>query len=297
MIGLKIYKILQTNKISKKLKGRIQFDLTEVTFNLCEDIVKSNTNQKYIPRKSTINAKYLDNFKPLLQFQMNNFSGLQTIRDDKSSETRVEIKKLLIKNIEHEMSQPVFQPLYASKQNDLKNKSNVIFFSRKDRYIKLETGSMWYVIDEFDFTIAPFSFHISKKQIKFIIDFFFNNTKNELEKDKKKEKEDNNNPIYFRQFKIDEIKCLLNFEYSPEASVFNVPMTKLKIRYFIKENKFYPLSNIVNRFVGHCKQELIKNFPNIISSFFVNKNYSDVQPQKKEEDEEAAKRKLLFGDK
>ena len=229
---------------------------------------------------------------------MKDFLGNQTIREDKSSETSIFISKLLIKNIEHEMSQPVFQPLYPSKSNDLKDKSSIITLITKDRYIKLETGSMWYVIDEFDFNISPFSFHISKKQIMFILDFFFNNRKNKWDEDKKKnEKKDENIPTYFRQFKIDDIKCLLNFEYSPEASVFNVPMTKLNIIYFVKNNKLYPFSNMANRFVGHCKQELIKNFPNILSSVFGNKNYSYNHPQKKEEDEEAAKRKLLFGDK
>ena len=294
----KIKALLPSNKISNKIKGDVKFELSEVTFNLCEDISKSEDKKKNNSENNNKNKNILANFKPLLQFQMKDFLGNQTIREDKSSETSIFISKLLIKNIEHEMSQPVFQPLYPSKSNDLKDKSSIITLITKDRYIKLETGSMWYVIDEFDFNISPFSFHISKKQIMFILDFFFNNRKNKWDEDKKKnEKKDENIPTYFRQFKIDDIKCLLNFEYSPEASVFNVPMTKLNIIYFVKNNKLYPFSNMANRFVGHCKQELIKNFPNILSSVFGNKNYSYNHPQKKEEDEEAAKRKLLFGDK
>ena len=132
----------------------------------------------------------------------------------------------------------------------------------------------------------------------FILDFFFNNRKNKWDEDKKKnEKKDENIPTYFRQFKIDDIKCLLNFEYSPEASVFNVPLTKLTVKDFLKYEKFYPFSVMINRFVGHCKQQLITNFPSILSSIFTNKNYSYEHQEKKEKNEEAAKRKLLFGDK
>ena len=164
---------------------------------------------------------------------------------------------------------------------------------------------MWYILDEFDFNINPFSIHISKKQIIFILDFFFHNDNNQWDEDKKKKegeekkkkKKEDDYPTYFRQFKIDEIKCFLNFEYSPEASVFNVPLTKLKMRDFLKYDKFYPMSVMINRFVGHCKKELIKNFGNILSSVFSNKNYSMEHPEKKEKDEDAAKRRLLFGDK
>ena len=106
------------------------------------------------------------------------------------------------------------------------------------------------------------------------------NTKEEEEK-KKKKKEDSY-PTYFRQFKIDEIKCYLNFEYSPEASVFNIPLTKLKMRDFLKYDKFYPLSVMMNRFVGHCKKELITNGGNILTSIFSNKNYTYEHPEKKE---------------
>ena len=242
---------------------------------------------------------------------MKNFIGDHTIRDDKSSETRLYILELLIKNVEYEMSQPVFQPLTNTNPKGLENRLNMLIFQKKDRYVKLETNSIWYVLDEFEFNITPFTFHISKKQIVFILDFFFHNNekilfdddrkkedkkkeKGEVEK-KEKKKEDEAYPMYFRQFKINEIRCLLNFEYA-EAHPLNVPMTKLKFHYFIKHDKFYPLSSMINRFVGHCKKELIKNFGNIISGLFSTKDYTYV-PEKKEKDEEAAKRKLLFGDK
>ena len=176
----------------------------------------------------------------------------------------------------------------------------MIFFKKKDRYIKLETNSLWYVLDEFEFNISPFAFHISRKQIKFILDFFFHKEKNLWDEDKKEKKEeqkkeDEVNPIYFKQFKINEILCLLNFEYA-EAHPLNVPMTKLKFHYFIKHDKFYPLSSMINRFLGHCKKELIRNTGNIFAGFFSTKDYT-YSPEKKEKDEEAAKRKLLFGDK
>ena len=248
----------------------------------------------------------IDCFKPLLQFQMKSFLGDHTIRDDKSSETRLDILKLSIKNVENEMGQYVFQPLVNSNAKGLENRLNMIFFKKKDRYIKLETNSLWYVLDEFEFNISPFAFHISKKQIVFILDFFFHNNEKSWDEDKKKEKkkedevkktkkEEEVYPMYFKQFKINEIRCLLNFEYA-DAHPLNVPMTKLKFHYFIKHDKFYPLGSMVNRFIGHCKKELIKNVGNIISGLFGTKDYT-YAPEKKEKDEEAAKRKLLFGDK
>ena len=300
----KIKNLLANNKISNKVKNRVIFILKEVTFNLCEDIDKLYEKKNKIYKKKKKNT-LLENFKPLLQFQMNEFNGDHTIRDDKSSETRVYVSQLLIKNVEHEMSQPVFQPLFNRNTKDLENRLNIITFMKKDRYIKLNTGSMWYVLDEFDLIISPFSFHISKKQIMFILDFFSLNVKNQWDDDKKKKEDEEKKkkkkedvfPTYFRQFKIDEIKCFLNFEYSPEASVFNVPLTKLTVKDFLKNEKFYPFSVMINRFVGHCKQQLITNFPSILSSIFTNKNYSYEHQEKKEKNEEAAKRKLLFGDK
>ena len=299
----KLKEILSKNKISEKKKNHVKFELKEVSFKLFEDIDKLNEKKKKITKLKNKSSSMYSNFNPLLEFQMNDFEGNHIIRDDKSSETHIWVSKLLIKNVEHEMSQPVFQQLFNPNHKDLENKLKIITFMKKDRYTKLETGSIWYILDEFDFNISPFSFHISKKQIIFILDFFFHNDKNEWDEDKKKkEGEDNKKkeeeyPTYFRQFKIDEIKCFLNFEYSPEASVFNVPLTKLKMRDFVKYDKFYTLGTMINRFVGHCKQELIKNFPNILSSIFSNKNYSYEHQENKEKDAEAAKRKLLFGDK
>jgi hypothetical protein len=238
---------------------------------------------------------------------MKNFIGYHIIRDDKSSDTRLDILELLIINVENEIVQPVFQPLVNSNAK-LKNKLNMIMFQKKDRYVKLEktSNSLWYVLDNFEFTISPFAFHISKKQIVFILDFFFHNNEKSIldeeeKKNKKKEEEEKKSkkeeayPIYFSKFKINDIRCLLNFEYA-DAHPLNVPMTKLKFHYFIKHDKFYPLGSMVNRFIGHCKKELIKNVGNIISGLFGTKDYT-YAPEKKEKDEEAAKRKLLFGDK
>ena len=241
----------------------------------------------------------IDCFKPLLKFEMNNFRGDHTIREDKSSETRFDILELLITNVENNKDQPVFQPLVNTAKN-MENRLNMVFFKKKDRYIKLQTKSLWYVLDEFEFIISPFAFHISRKQIKFILDFFFHKEKALWDEDKKKEKkepkkEEEVYPIYFKQFKINEILCLLNFEYA-EAHPLNVPMTKLKFHYFSKHDKFYPLSSMINRFLGHCKKELITNTGNIFAGFFSTKDYT-YSSEKKEKDEEASKRKLLFGDK
>ena len=301
LIKSMLKELVEKNKISTKDKNFIKFTLNEVTFNLCEDINKLDEKNKTTIKKKKKSSNILDNFKPLLQFQMNEFVGEHYINYDKSSKTKLFIAKLLIKNVEHEMSQPVFQPLFNPNQKDLENRLPIIAFRKLDRYIKLNTGSMWYVLDEFDFNISPFSFHISKKQISFIINFFFKNDDNyKWDEEDKKEEEKNKDKdagyIYFKHFKIDEIKCYLNFEYSPEASVFNVPLTKLAMNEFTKSEKFYPIRTMINRFVGHCKRQLLFNFPSIVTSLFGNKNSSN-ENGKKEKNKEAEKRKLLFGDK
>mgnify|MGYP006989007560 CR=1 FL=1 len=104
---------------------------------------------------------------------MEKFIGDHTIREDKSSETRLDIQQLKITNVENNNLQPVFQALTNSNSKGLENRLNMVFFKKKDRYVKLESNSLWYVLDEFEFNISPFAFHISKKQIVFILDFFF----------------------------------------------------------------------------------------------------------------------------
>ena len=310
----KIKTLLEKNTVSKKVTSHVKFNLNEVDFFLCEDKDKLDNNKKNknekVEKKKELTKDLNDRFKPLLEFQMKKFVGEHFIRDDKSSETTLQILKLSIKNAEHEMSPPVFDPLINSNPKGLENRLNMIFFRKRDRYIKLETNSLWYVLDYFEFTISPFSFHISKRQIVFIMNFFFHSNekslwdenkkkekkkKEEEEEGKKQKKEEEVYPMYFKQFKINEIRCLLDFEYA-EAHPLNVPMTKLKFHYFIKHDKFYPLGSMINRFLGHCKKELIKNFGNIISGLFSNKDYTYAN-EKKEVDEEAVKRKLLFGDK
>ena len=302
----KIKAHLEKDTLSNKVTGEVKFTLKKVQFELCED--KSDSENKN-EKKNTKKDKKGDNLNSLLKFEMEKFIGDHTIREDKSSETRLDIQQLKITNVENNNLQPVFQALTNSNSKGLENRLNMVFFKKKDRYVKLESNSLWYVLDEFEFNISPFAFHISKKQIVFILDFFFHSNektlwdedkkkekkKDEGEEKKEKKKEEEVYPMYFRQFKINEIRCLLNFEYA-EAHPLNVPMTKLKFHYFIKHDKFYPLGSMINRFVGHCKKELIKNFGNIISGLFSTKDYS-YAPEKKEKDEEAAKRKLLFGDK
>ena len=67
--------------------------------------------------------------------------------------------------------------------------------------------------------------------------------------------------------------------------------------YFLKYEKFYPFSSMIQRFVGHCKKELIKNVPNILSGMFSSKKYSYKNPEKEDDNEDKEKRKLLFGNK
>ena len=289
VLQIKIKKALESTKISDKLKSRINFTLNEVTFTLCEDVDTKNKKPISKSKKNSL----VDIFKPLLQFQMKKFTGHQEIRVDKSSVTNLEILQLDIKNVEHEMSQPVFQPEFDSKPKDLENKMNILGFKKRDRYVKLETNSLWYVLDEFEIIISPFAFKITKKQISFILNFFFHNDDKEKKKKKNEQKDEELIPWYFTQFKINDIKCLLNFEYA-EAHPLNVPTTRLKFNTFIKNEKFYPLKAMISRFLGHCKKELLQNTPNIISGVFSKKDCSSTS---QDVDEEALKRKLLFGDK
>ena len=366
----KIRNLIPTNADNSKTIREIIFKLDEVSFDLSKD------NEK------------------LLQFIMKKFEGNQHIHEDKSSHTQIIIFKLLVNNIENDIEIPVLLPLVNPNPKGLEDKINMITLTKNDRYVSLESKSLWYVLEYLEFSLRPFAFSISKKQIVFILDFFFSNDKdswdNNIEKEKeiteeeekeikvdnlvkeednlsknnskiensieesgesskaissklqsknekvadvsekegesskikeiekssmekkivvnkeneKKKKEDEDKgderfPMYFKQFKINDVICLLKFEYA-EAHPFNIPRTKLKFQHFEKHEKFYPLSSMINRLVGHCKKELIKNLGNIISGLFGGNDNTYVtrnKQQDKIEKKEAMKRKLLFGDK
>ena len=106
--------------------------------------------------------------------------------------------------------------------------------------------------------------------------------------------------MYFKQFRINETLCILKFEYG-EAHPFNIPRTKLKFQPFEKHDKFYTLRSMIDRFVGFCKKELIKNLGNIITGLFGGGVEDDFFGENKKEDKvdkkEAIKRRLLLGDK
>jgi hypothetical protein len=127
----------------------------------------------------------------------------------------------------------------------------------------------------------------------FILNFFFG-LKNE--NDEKKEKVDEKElPIYFKHFQINKTEILLNFEYG-EGHPLNIPRTKLKFGKFDKQEKFYPMGIMIDRFISHSKKQCIKNVCAIISGLFSSTEYSPYEKKKKKEMADQAQRKLLFGD-
>jgi hypothetical protein len=171
---------------------------------------------------------------------------------------------------------------------------NIITFTKKDSYIKLETESLWYVIDYLEFSFRPISINISKNQIMFILNFFFGVKKDE--DDEKKEKDEKKElPIYFKHFQIYETEVLLNFEYG-EGHPLNIPRTKLKFGKFDKQEKFYPMGIMIDRFISHSKKQCIINVGAIISGLFSSSEYSPYERKKKKEMADQTQRKLLFGD-
>ena len=260
-------KILKLNSI---LKSEISFNLGEVVLNLCNE------------------------GKTLVQFLMLNFDGTHQIFDDKSSETHINVRNIRMRNIESGGNELILSPLYIDRTGELEDKINIITFTKKDSYIKLETDSLWYVLDYLEFSVRPISINISKNQIMFILNFFFGIKKNE-EDEKKKKNEKKEVPIYFKHFQINETEVLLNFEYG-EGHPLNIPRTKLKFGKFDKQEKFYSMGILIDRFIAHSKKQCIKNVGEIIYGLFSSTDYSPYEKKKKKEMADQTQRKLLFGD-
>ena len=91
----KIKTLLEKNTVSKKVTSHVKFNLNEVDFFLCEDKDKLDNNKKNknekVEKKKELTKDLNDRFKPLLEFQMKKFVGEHFIRDDKSSETTLQI--------------------------------------------------------------------------------------------------------------------------------------------------------------------------------------------------------------
>ena len=220
----------------------------------------------------------------------------------------------------------IFSPLYSDRLGNFEDKINIVTFTKKDRYVSIGTDSLWYALDYLEFNVRPVIMNISKSQIEFIVDFFFQDQslpdqEEQLKvimpgkgkeprksKDENVQVEDTNNnttnntknkeddyPIYFKHFKINETEVLLNFEYG-EAHPLNIPRTKLKFGTFDKQEKFYPMNTMIKRFVSHCKKQCIKNLGAIISGLFSSSDNVSYDKKKKDNDEENH-RKLLFGNK
>ena len=286
----------------KPLQKQITFYLGEVIFNLCKG------------------------GKTLIQFLLINFDGNHDIFTDKSSETHINVRSFHIKNAENNRNDLIFSPLYSDRLGNFEDKINIVTFTKKDRYVSIGTDSLWYALDYLEFNVRPVIMNISKSQIEFIVDFFFQDPslpdqEEQLKvimpgkgKEPRKSKDENvqveeinnNNtnstqnkeddyPIYFKHFKINETEVLLNFEYG-EAHPLNIPRTKLKFGTFDKQEKFYPMNTMIKRFVSHCKKQCIKNLGAIISGLFSSSDNVSYDKKKKDNDEENH-RKLLFGNK
>jgi hypothetical protein len=256
---------------NNNLKSVIIFNLGEVIFNL----FKSGVN--------------------LMQFLMLNFEGTQQIFEDKSSETHLNIRNIKIRNIENGGNSLILSPLYVTRFGEMEDKINIVTFTKKDEYVNLENESVWYIYDHLELNVRPININISKNQIVFILNFFFNNNnKNENEN---KKKDNNNNeeiPNYFKHVKFNETEILLNFEMG-EGHPLNIPRTKLKFGTFDKQDKFYSFNSMIDRFVSYSKKQLIKNLGAIISGLFSSNDDNKLYKRKKKDKEEAAHRKLLFG--
>lgn len=290
----------------KPVQKDISFYLGEVIFNLCKG------------------------GKTLIQFLLKNFDGNHEIYTDKSSETHINIRSFHIKNAENNRNDMIFSPLYSERLGDFEDKINILTFTKKDRYFSIGTQSLWYALDYMEFNVRPVIMNISKAQIEFIFDFFFQDqtlpdqeeqlkvimpgTKGKNEQRKSKEEnvitntsgtsqassttntnKEEDYPIYFKHFKVNETEVLLNFEYG-EAHPLNIPRTKLKFGTFDKQEKFYPMNTMLRRFVSHCKKQCIKNLGAIISGLFSSSDNVTYEKKRKENDEENH-RKLLFGNK
>ena len=173
----KIKNLLQNITINNKTTAEVIFKLEEVSFDL------GKNNEKF------------------LQFIMKTFEGNHQIHEDKSSQTQVIISKLLVNNIENDIEIPVFISLVDKNPKGFEDKINMITLIKNDRYVSLESKSLWYVIEYVEFTLRPVMININKKQIMFILDFFFANNEtegwikntNEKDKIKKEEKEKEKN--------------------------------------------------------------------------------------------------------
>ena len=67
----------------------------------------------------------------------------------------------------------IFSPLYSDRLGNFEDKINIVTFTKKDRYVSIGTDSLWYALDYLEFNVRPVIMNISKSQIEFIVDFFF----------------------------------------------------------------------------------------------------------------------------
>ena len=279
-------KKFKSSEIEEKIKNKINSNINRINNN-------SNLKNVIVFNLGEVIFNLFKGGVNLIQFLMLNFEGTQQIFEDKSSETHLNIRNIKIRNSENGGNSLILSPLYVTRIGEMEDKINIVTFTKKDQYIKLDNESVWYIYDHLELNVRPININISKNQIVFIMNFFFNN-KNENENKKKDNNNDDEIPNYFKHVKFNETEILLNFEMG-EGHPLNIPRTKLKFGTFDKQDKFYSFNSMIDRFVSYSKKQLIKNLGAIISGLFSSNDDSKLYKRKKKDKEEAAHRKLLFG--
>jgi hypothetical protein len=198
--------------------------------------------------------------RPIIELLLRQFDGEHLIYADKGSDTRMNIKDVKIRNIEiqnNSNNDVLLAPLNYQNLGDFEDRINIITFRKKDSYISIGTDSQWYTLDYFELSLRPLRINISKAQIDFIVDFFFQDTSQKANEDEQRnllmntskfkgnttvvKKEDvsvdkskiekkntqtyEDYPIYFKLFKINETELLLNFEYAEGSALVNLKLT------------------------------------------------------------------------
>jgi hypothetical protein len=242
----------QINSIDLKKR-----DLKAFKFFELENMIKlhyNNKTKKVTQKEITFSIeKVILNMskggKPMIQLQMQQFEGEHLIYPDKGTDTKINIKDLQIKNIEktnNNRSDLLLAPFYMDNFGEFEDKLNILMFRKKDSYVKVGTGSEWYTVDYFELSLRPLRISISKAQIEFILEFFFRENTDKADEEeqrnllmhtskfrektnsgikkedsiKVKSKEDDEDyPIYFKQFKVNETELLLSFEYAENSSL------------------------------------------------------------------------------
>ena len=231
-------------------------DMAVYKISELENLIKSNYKSKTRNMTQKVIKFYLNQVelilakvgKPLYQLLIKNFEGDHLIFFDNSSDTKMNIRDIQIKNIENKSNDILLSSsMHHENLGGLEDKIDMLVFRKRDSYTGIGTDSQWYTLDYVELYLRPLKINISKSQIEFFVDFFFKNNISELNEEqqrtmllhsskyrensnvkkeetivkKTEKKDDEEYPIYFKQFKINDTELILNFQYA-EGSHFLV---------------------------------------------------------------------------